>query len=165
MAFLVTVLKILTYTLVSTRSSVSSGWEHVKRKMHPCISTVVGIFSSRLQRRESFIRSGHRLLSLEILASQIKGLRKIFIFYLSKFYPKEWIFFLSITLGSFIWLDCNQFFIFEVLSRLMGVILLSSIFELFMIRWILSFIFRSFTRKDGNSQGLLVFLFIFYPIK
>ena len=68
-------------------------------------------------------------------------------------------------IGSFIWLDCNQFFIFEVLSRLMGVILLSSIFELFMIRWILSFIFRSFTRKDGNSQGLLVFLFIFYPIK
>ena len=36
-AFLVTVLKILTYALVSTWSSaVSSGWEHVKRKMHPC---------------------------------------------------------------------------------------------------------------------------------
>ena len=34
-AFLVTVLKILTYALVSTWSSVSSGWEHVKRKMHP----------------------------------------------------------------------------------------------------------------------------------
>ena len=29
-----TVLKILTYALVSTWSSVSSGWEHVKRKMH-----------------------------------------------------------------------------------------------------------------------------------
>ena len=35
-AFLATVLKILTYALVSTWSSVSSGWEHVKRKMHPC---------------------------------------------------------------------------------------------------------------------------------
>ena len=35
-AFLVTVLKMLTYTLVSTWSLVSSGWEHVKRKMHPC---------------------------------------------------------------------------------------------------------------------------------
>ena len=34
-AFLVTVLKILAYALVSTWSSVSSGWEHVKRKMHP----------------------------------------------------------------------------------------------------------------------------------
>ena len=33
--FLVTVLKILSYALVSTWSSVSSGWEHVKRKMHP----------------------------------------------------------------------------------------------------------------------------------
>ena len=30
-----TVLKILTYALVSTWSSVSSGWEHVKWKMHP----------------------------------------------------------------------------------------------------------------------------------
>ena len=35
-AFLVTVLKILTYALVSTWSFVSSGWEDVKRKMHPC---------------------------------------------------------------------------------------------------------------------------------
>ena len=34
-----TVLKILTYTLVSTWSSVSSGWEHVKRKMHPWYTT------------------------------------------------------------------------------------------------------------------------------
>ena len=33
-AFLLTVLEILTYALVSTWSSVSSGWEHVKRKMH-----------------------------------------------------------------------------------------------------------------------------------
>ena len=39
-AFLVTVLKNLTYALVSTRSLVSSGWEHVKRKMHPCDVTV-----------------------------------------------------------------------------------------------------------------------------
>ena len=30
-----TVLKILTYALVSTWSLVSSGWEHVKQKMHP----------------------------------------------------------------------------------------------------------------------------------
>ena len=30
-----TVLKILTYALVSTWSLVSSGWEHVKRRMHP----------------------------------------------------------------------------------------------------------------------------------
>ena len=36
MAFLVTVLKMLTYALVSTWFSVNSGWEHVKRKMHPC---------------------------------------------------------------------------------------------------------------------------------
>ena len=28
--------KILTYALVSAWSSVSSRWEHVKRKMHPC---------------------------------------------------------------------------------------------------------------------------------
>ena len=35
-AFLMTVLQILTYALVSTWSLVSSGWEHVKRKMHPC---------------------------------------------------------------------------------------------------------------------------------
>ena len=35
-AFLVTVLKILTYALVSTWSSVSPWWEHIKRKMHPC---------------------------------------------------------------------------------------------------------------------------------
>ena len=35
-AFLVGVLEILAYALVSTWSSVSSGWEHVKRKMHPC---------------------------------------------------------------------------------------------------------------------------------
>ena len=34
-AFLVTVLKILTYALVSTWFLVSSWWEHVKRKMHP----------------------------------------------------------------------------------------------------------------------------------
>ena len=34
-AFLVTVLKNLTYALVSTWSLVSSGCEHVKRKMHP----------------------------------------------------------------------------------------------------------------------------------
>ena len=34
-AFLVTVLKMSTYALVSTWFSVSSGWEHVKRKMHP----------------------------------------------------------------------------------------------------------------------------------
>ena len=34
-AFLVTVLEILTYALVSTWSSVSSGWEHLKQKMHP----------------------------------------------------------------------------------------------------------------------------------
>ena len=33
-AFLVRVLKILTYALVSSWSSVSSGYEHVKRKMH-----------------------------------------------------------------------------------------------------------------------------------
>ena len=31
-----TVLKILTYALVSTWSLVSSHWEHVKRKMYPC---------------------------------------------------------------------------------------------------------------------------------
>ena len=31
------VIRILTYALVSTWSSVSSGWEHVMRKMHPCI--------------------------------------------------------------------------------------------------------------------------------
>ena len=37
-AFLVTVLKILAYALVSTWSLVSSAWEHVKRKMHPCWS-------------------------------------------------------------------------------------------------------------------------------
>ena len=36
-AFFVTVLKFLTYGLVSPWSSVSSGWEHVKRKMHPCL--------------------------------------------------------------------------------------------------------------------------------
>ena len=36
-AFLVTVLKISTYALVSTWSLVNSGWEHVERKMHPCI--------------------------------------------------------------------------------------------------------------------------------
>ena len=35
-AFLVTVLKKLTYALVSKWSSVSSGWEHLKRKIHPC---------------------------------------------------------------------------------------------------------------------------------
>ena len=35
-AFLVTVLKILTYALVGTWSLVSPWWEHVKRKMHPC---------------------------------------------------------------------------------------------------------------------------------
>ena len=34
-AFLLTVLEILTYALVSTRSSVSSGYEHVKQKMQP----------------------------------------------------------------------------------------------------------------------------------
>ena len=38
-AFLVTVLKNLTYALVSTWSLVSSRWEHVKRKMHPWFST------------------------------------------------------------------------------------------------------------------------------
>ena len=31
-----TVLQILTYALVSTWSLVSSGWDHVKRKMHHC---------------------------------------------------------------------------------------------------------------------------------
>ena len=36
--FLVTVLKILTYALVSTWSLVSSQWEHVKRKMHPWVT-------------------------------------------------------------------------------------------------------------------------------
>ena len=35
-AFLATVLKILTYAFVSTWSLVSSAWEHVKQKMHPC---------------------------------------------------------------------------------------------------------------------------------
>ena len=35
MAFLVTILKNLTFALVSTWSLVRSGWEHVKRKMHP----------------------------------------------------------------------------------------------------------------------------------
>ena len=35
-AFLVTVLKMLTYALVGTWSLVSSGYEHVKRKMYPC---------------------------------------------------------------------------------------------------------------------------------
>ena len=35
-AFVVAVLKILTHALVSTWSLVSSGWEHVERKMHPC---------------------------------------------------------------------------------------------------------------------------------
>ena len=35
-AFLVTVLEILTYALVSSSSLVSSRWEHVKWKMHPC---------------------------------------------------------------------------------------------------------------------------------
>ena len=35
-AYLVTVLKNLTYALVNTWSLVSSEWEHVKRKMHPC---------------------------------------------------------------------------------------------------------------------------------
>ena len=35
-AFLVTVLKMLTYTLVSTWSLVSSGYEHVKQLMQPC---------------------------------------------------------------------------------------------------------------------------------
>ena len=34
-AFLVTVLKMLTYALVSTWPLVSSGWEHVKRKCTP----------------------------------------------------------------------------------------------------------------------------------
>ena len=37
MAFLVTILKNLTFALVSTWSLVRSGWEHVKRKMHPCL--------------------------------------------------------------------------------------------------------------------------------
>ena len=37
-AFLATVLKILTYPLVSTWSLVSSHWEHVKRKMHPRVT-------------------------------------------------------------------------------------------------------------------------------
>ena len=41
-AFLVTVLKILTYALVSTSSSVSSGYEHVKQKMHPWLSNIKG---------------------------------------------------------------------------------------------------------------------------
>ena len=36
-AFFVTVLKILTYALVSTWSLVSSGWQHVRRKMHPWV--------------------------------------------------------------------------------------------------------------------------------
>ena len=35
-AFLATVLKNLTYALVSTWSLVRSLWEHVKRKMYPC---------------------------------------------------------------------------------------------------------------------------------
>ena len=35
-AFLLTVLKILTYAIVSTWPLVGSRWEHVKRKMHPC---------------------------------------------------------------------------------------------------------------------------------
>ena len=40
MAFLVTVLKNLTYALVSTWSLVSSEWEHIRRKMHPCLEEV-----------------------------------------------------------------------------------------------------------------------------
>ena len=39
-AFLMTVLKILTYALVSTWSLVSSRWEHVKRKMQPCLQDI-----------------------------------------------------------------------------------------------------------------------------
>ena len=41
----------------------------------------------------------------------------------------------------------------------MGVFLFSSILKLFLIRWILSFIFKSFTRAEGNCQGLLAFFF------
>ena len=42
---------------------------------------------------------------------------------------------------------------------MMGVFLFSSILKLFLIRWILSFIFKSFTRAEGNCQGLLAFFF------
>ena len=42
-AFLVTVLKILTYVLVSTWSSVSSGYEHVPQLMQPCTTVSVAL--------------------------------------------------------------------------------------------------------------------------
>ena len=45
-AFLVTVIKFLTYALVSTWFSVSSGWEHVKRKMHPWYQNSYVTFNS-----------------------------------------------------------------------------------------------------------------------
>ena len=42
-AFLAAVQKIITYALVSTRSLVSSGWEHVKRIMHHCDSVCISL--------------------------------------------------------------------------------------------------------------------------
>ena len=48
-AFHVAVLRILTYALVSTWSSVSSGWEHVKRKMHPC-SLLTGMMQMQIDK-------------------------------------------------------------------------------------------------------------------
>ena len=58
-AFLATVLKILTYAFVSTWSSVSSGWEHVKRKMHPCVTKNKSL---PFQRRLLYIHPLSRLL-------------------------------------------------------------------------------------------------------
>ena len=57
-AFLVTVLKILTYALVSTWSSVSSGYEHVKQKMHPCMADIQMLKLDNLERSRWTRKSG-----------------------------------------------------------------------------------------------------------
>ena len=48
MAFLVTILKILTYALVSTWSSVSSRYEHVPQLMQPCCLKARGLAKHEL---------------------------------------------------------------------------------------------------------------------
>ena len=52
-AFLVTVLKVLTYALVSTWSSVSLGWEHVKRKMQ--LARYMAVLNSRWKKQRKGI--------------------------------------------------------------------------------------------------------------
>ena len=69
--FLVTVVRLLTYPLVSTWSLVSSHWEHIKQKIHPCMEVCNALCRSHYCRPKMIVWSPVLHSSLDDLVNSV----------------------------------------------------------------------------------------------